>query len=119
MDLKKINPASVGEAPTYTHGILTSSAGRTLYIAGQVGADASGACSSDIATQCRQAWSRIEAILAEAGMTLENVVKTTVYLLNREDYATFVEVRKSVLKGHKPASTLVFVSGLAKPEFKV
>ncbi len=118
MSLQKINPASMGGEPAaYSNGILSE--GRTLYIAGQIGIDASGAASPDFATQCRQAWANIESILAEAGMGIENITKTTIFLIDRTDYATFADVRKTVLKGHKPASTLVYVSGLVKPEWKV
>ncbi|MGD9946691.1 MAG: RidA family protein [Burkholderiaceae bacterium] len=118
MSLQKINPASMGPEPAaYSNGILGE--GRTLYIAGQIGIDASGAASPDFATQCRQAWSNIEAILAEAGMGIENIAKTTIFLVDRADYASFVDIRKEVLKGHKPASTLLYVSGLVKPEWKV
>jgi len=52
-------------------------------------------------------------------MTLQDIVKTTIYLVDRGDYATFAKVRAEILNGHKPASTLVYVSGLVKPEWKV
>ncbi|MGE0803072.1 MAG: RidA family protein [Lautropia sp.] len=106
-----------GEPAAYSNGILAE--GRTLYIAGQIGIDASGAASSDVATQCRQAWANIKAILADAGMTVQHLTKTTIFLVDRADYAVFAEVRKEVLGDHKPASTLVYVSGLVKPEWKV
>jgi len=119
MSMQKINPASMGGEPAaYSNGMLTGG-GKTLYIAGQIGIDAKGVASPDVAAQCRQAWANIEAILAEAGMGVSDIVKTTIYLVNSADYPAFVEVRKEVLKGHKPASTLVYVSGLVKPEWKV
>ncbi len=118
MSITRINPKSMGSEPAaYTNGMLTG--GNTLYISGQIGIDADGACSSDFATQCDQVWSNLTAILADAGMTLENIVKTTVYLINPSDYATFVDRRKVALNGHKPASTLLYVSQLVKPEWKV
>ena len=79
----------------------------------------SGVSSSDFETQTRQAWSNVEAILVEAGMTLKNIVKTTIYLVNPTDYPTFVKVRTELLDGHKPASTLVYISALAKPQWTV
>jgi 2-iminobutanoate/2-iminopropanoate deaminase len=120
MSIQMINPASMGGEPaSYSNGMLAESAQKTVYTAGQIGIDAHGVASPDVATQCRQAWANIEAILAESGMGITNIVKTTIFLVNPADYATFVEVRKGVLKGHKPASTLVYVSGLVKPEWKV
>lgn len=120
MTIKAINPASMGGAPAaYTNGMLAVDAKQTLYISGQIGIDASGACSPDFATQTRQVWSNLEAILKDAGMALSDIVKTTIFLVDRADYPAFVDIRKEVLKGHKPASTLVYVSGLVRPEWKV
>lgn len=120
MTITRINPASLGGEPkAYSNGILASGAGRTLYVAGQIGIDAQGVASADFAAQARQAWANVQAILGEADMTLQDVVKTTIYLTDPKDYAAFAEVRSQVLAGHKPASTLVYVSGLVKPEWKV
>jgi 2-iminobutanoate/2-iminopropanoate deaminase len=119
MTSTRINPAAMGGEPAaYSNGILTD-APRTLYVAGQIGIDAKGVASPDFEAQTRQTWSNIAAILGEAGMTLQDIVKTTIYLVDRADYAAFVKVRAEVLNGHKPASTLVYVSGLVKPEWKV
>jgi len=119
MNVTKINPASMGGEPAaYSNGLLVQ-AGQTLYIAGQIGIDAQGVAAPDFATQTRQAWTNIQAILADAGMTVKNIVKTTIFLVNPSDYAAFAEIRKTVRHGHKPASTLVYVSGLVKPEWKV
>ncbi len=120
MTATRINPASMGGEPAaYSNGILSKAPAATLYVAGQIGIDAKGVASSDFEAQTRQTWANIAAILAEAGMTLQDIVKTTIYLVDRADYATFVKVRTEVLNGHKPASTLVYVSGLVKPEWKV
>jgi len=117
MSVKQVNPAVMGPAPgAYTNGMLVAGAQETIYISGQIGIDAQGVASADFATQARQVWTNISAILADAGMTVENIVKTTVFLVDRADYPAFVEVRKQVLAGHKPASTLVYVSGLVKAE---
>lgn len=120
MTATRINPASMGGEPgAYSNGILSTSPKSTLYVAGQIGIDANGVASADFEAQTRQTWANIAAILGEAGMTLQDIVKTTIYLVDRADYATFVKVRTEVLNGHKPASTLVYVSGLVKPEWKV
>lgn len=119
MTVKAINPESMGGAPAaYTNGML-STAKETLYISGQIGIDAKGQCSPDFPAQTRQVWANIEAILKDAGMSLNNIVKTTIFLVDRADYPAFVDIRKDVLMGHKPASTLVYVSGLVRPEWKV
>lgn len=120
MTISRINPASMGGEPgAYSNGILTKSPEATLYLAGQIGIDANGFASPDFEAQTRQTWSNIEAILGEAGMTLKDIVKTTIYLVDPTSYPAFVKVRTEVLGGHKPASTLVYVSALVKPDWKV
>ena len=120
MTATRVNPASMGGEPAaYSNGILSKAPAATLYVAGQIGIDAKGVASLDFEAQTRQTWANIATILAEAGMTLQDIVKTTIYLVDRADYAAFVKVRSEVLNGHKPASTLVYVSGLVKPEWKV
>lgn len=114
MRFRQVIPAATGAA--YSNGIL---AGNILYVAGQTGLAADGIASPDLAQQCRQAWSNIEAILAEAGMGIANIAKTTIFLTDPADFSTYAAVRDEVLKGHKPASTLVYVSGLFRPELKV
>ena len=116
----RINPASLnGEPSAYSNGILVKSSEVTLYVSGQIGVDTKGICSTDFESHTRQAWRNIEAILSEAEMTLKDIVKTTIFLVNSTDYPSFAKVRTEVLKGHKPASTLVYVSALVKPEWKV
>lgn len=118
--MKFLNPPALGSAPkSYTHGVLVEAAWPTLYISGQVGLDASGTVSPDFATQARTAWRNVEAVLAAAGMSVSDIIKTTVFLVRPEDFPVFVDIRKDVLKGHRPASSLVFISSLVDPAWKV
>lgn len=118
--MKAVNPPELGSDPkNYAHGVLVEPLVRTLYISGQVGLDANGVVSPDFLTEARTAWRNVEAVLASAGMSASDIVKTTIFLVRPEDYSTFVEVRRDVLKGHRPASTLVFVSRLVDPAWKV
>ncbi len=120
MTTARINPASMGGEPAaYSNAIQVSRPESTVYVAGQIGIDAAGVASADFATQARQAWANVQAILADAGMTLKDIVKTTIFLTDPADYASFAAVRSEVLAGHKPASTLVYVSALVKPDWKV
>lgn len=120
MTVTRINPASMGGEPgAYSNGILVKGGQTTLYVAGQIGIDASGKASNDFGEQTRQTWTNIEAILTEAGMTLRDIVKTTVYLTDTANYSEFAAIRKEILHDHKPASTLVYVSGLVKKDWKV
>jgi 2-iminobutanoate/2-iminopropanoate deaminase len=91
---------------------------RTLYISGQVGMTKDGKIPDDIAEQSRLAWRNLEAQLTAAGMTLDNLVKTTTILPNHADLAASRVGRSEVLGDRRPASTLI-VGGLANPTWKI
>jgi 2-iminobutanoate/2-iminopropanoate deaminase len=112
------NPA-LDQKLAYTPAIEVIDATRTLYISGQVGVARDGTIPTDFAEQCRLVWANIEAVLAEAGMTMANLVKLSNFLVSADDFAQFTQVRTGFLGSHKPTSTLLIVAGLAKPEWKV
>jgi 2-iminobutanoate/2-iminopropanoate deaminase len=105
-------------ASAYTQAIEVSGATRTLYISGQVGERVDGTIPDDIAEQSRLAWQNLEAQLKAAGMTLDNLVKITTILPNRDHLPAAREGRGKVLGDRKPASTLI-VGGLANPAWKI
>lgn len=117
MAVTRINPH--GEPANVTQGILVGGEHRTLYISGQVGVDANGVTAPDFPAQCRQAWANLEAVLVAAGMGLENIVKTGIFLTDPAEFATFAAIRREVLQGHKPASTVVHVAALNHPQWRV
>ena len=102
----------------YSHGVEVK-AERLMMISGQVGVDREGRLAEGAAGQMDQVWRNILAILAEAGMDAGDLVKITAYLTRREDLAAFRETRDRHLPDVKPASTLLFVSGLADPAWLV
>lgn len=92
---------------------------RTLYLAGQVASFDDGRIPGNIEAQCHLVWDKIEKLLQDAKMTLKDVVKTTVYLTSADDVPAFRKVRTQRLGDAKPASTLVIVTALVQPEFRV
>lgn len=103
----------------YADGVLVTQGRDTLYISGQVGTDADGNLADDCATQAREIWRKITEILRLGGMDLTDIVKTTVFLVSRDDHAAFSAVRDAVLAGHRPASTLVYVASLVHPRIRI
>ena len=87
--MKKISttnaPAAVGP---YSQAMMY---GDILFTSGQIGLDpATGAfAGDDIATQAKQVCENLKAVLAEAGMTFDNVIKTTCFLAEISDFAAF------------------------------
>ena len=75
-------PAALGP---YSHAVL---AGDTLYISGQLGLDpATGAMPESVTEQAEQSLKNLGAILEAAGMSYADVVKTTVFLSDMNDFA--------------------------------
>lgn len=90
-------------------------AGDFVMLSGQLGLDATGRLAGDdIETQTRQCLANITEILREAGCTLDQVVKSTVWLVNREDFARFNAVYASHFSLGPPVRSTV-VSGLVLP----
>lgn len=102
----------------YSQGMIARGETRTLYIAGQVGADASDVVSPDFEAQARQAWSNLVGVLKAADMQVSDLIKVTAFLTNASDYPAYAKVRGEFLGSHKPAATLLVVAALALPAWK-
>ena len=121
MDLvRHTNPTTLSKPTGYTH-VVEVNRGRTIYIAGQVAFDASGALvgKGDFAAQTRQVMENLKAALAAAGATFDNVVKVNTYVTDMSQLQTLREIRASYFGANPPASTLVQVVGLALPDLMI
>jgi reactive intermediate/imine deaminase len=100
---------------------MVASGKRLVFVSGNVGVDSTGRVvgNGDVAAQSRQAFKNIEAILAEAGASLRNVVKITTFLVPMERYAEFAAVRAEVFGDHCPASSTVGVASLVSPDYLI
>jgi 2-iminobutanoate/2-iminopropanoate deaminase len=104
-----INPKGVLE-PSF-HYSLAVRAGNTIYVSGLASLDANKNLvgRGDVVAQTRQILENLKIVLGAGGATLDDVVKVTVYLANRDDRGPVNEVRKAYFGANKPASTLVEV----------
>jgi enamine deaminase RidA (YjgF/YER057c/UK114 family) len=114
--MKIHNPPTVAPGTGYSHGIELPPNARLLYLAGQLGVAADGKMAPDIREQATQAWRNLGAVLQAADMGYESLVKLTHFLVRREDIAVYREVRAQFLGKHAPASTLLVISALARPD---
>lgn len=90
-------------------------AGNLIFVSGQLPINAeTGEMPSDIKAQTRESIKNIKAILAEAGATLDNVVKTTVFLADMEFFAPMNEVYAEEFKAVFPARCAFAVKELPK-----
>ncbi|MDE0388057.1 MAG: RidA family protein [Rhodospirillales bacterium] len=118
---KTYNPAGIaGPFGHYDHGVEAVDVSRLLHVSGQVGTDPDGTVPGDVAAQIERVWLNIEAVLAEAGMTPANVVRTITYMLDADYVPLLAAARREHLGAdHKAASTTIVVAGLVRPEWKV
>ena len=116
----RLAPASIHPPfSAYSHGVEIAGPARIVFCSGQLGVAADGAIPPDCASQAKLCFENIAAILAEAGMGLADVVRINAYVTAREHLAAYMEVRNAVFSDPPPASTLMIVSGFARPEFLV
>jgi len=114
--MKIHNPPKVAPGNGYSHGIELPPQAHLLYLAGQLGVTADGKMAPDIRGQAEQAWRNLGTVLEAAGMGYQNLVKVTHFLTRREDIPVYREVRAKFLGSHAPASTLLVISALARPD---
>jgi enamine deaminase RidA (YjgF/YER057c/UK114 family) len=115
-----INPATIAKPPGYTHVVEVTGPGRTVYIAGQLGFDASGKLAGgadDFRAQAAQAFENLKAALAAVDARVDQIVKINVYIVDiGANIAAFREVRDQHLNmAAPPASTAIGVPALARP----
>lgn len=90
--------------------------GDTLYLSGQIGMDPKNGELVDLGVtkQAEQALANMKAVLKAAGATVEDVVKTTVFLTTMEDFMAVNEVYSKTFSSNPPARSCVAVAGLPK-----
>lgn len=102
-------PAAVGP---YVHAVK---AGNTLYTSGQLGLiPETGALPEGVEAQAKQAMENLKAVVEAAGMTMADIVKTTVFLVDINDFAAVNAIYASYFTGDAPARSCVQVAKLPK-----
>lgn len=103
----------------YSHGIEVPAGSRLVFCSGQLGIGMDDFVPPDTAAQARLCFANIAAVLKEAGMGLADIVRINAYVSAREHMQPYMDVRNSLFCYRAPASTLMIVSGFARPEFTV
>jgi 2-iminobutanoate/2-iminopropanoate deaminase len=103
----------------YSHGVEVPAGSRLVFCSGQLGIALDGTIPPDAGAQTELCFKNIAAILREAGFGLENIIRVNAYVTGREHLAAYMQVRNRLFSPPLPASTLMIVSGFARPEFFV
>ena len=102
-------PAALGP---YSQAVDT---GSTVYCSGQLGLDpATGNLADGVQAQTHQALKNLQAVLNEAGLSLDNVVKTTVFVQDLADFGTVNALYGTYFHGGFPARSCVQIAALPK-----
>jgi enamine deaminase RidA (YjgF/YER057c/UK114 family) len=120
MATRFFNPQSITPPlNAYSHGAEVPAGSKLLFMAGQAGFNLEGNVAPDFESQIRQTYSNIAEVLKGADMDLSNLIKVTTFLTDRTHLPTMREIRNEILGHHKPAHTLLIVSGLAYENFLI
>lgn len=112
----KLTPINAPDAPQpaasgYAQAIELTGAKRILYISGQIPATVDGHVPDNFEEQARLAWANVIAQLRAVGMSLDNLVKVTIFLADRKHIADYRKVRVEVLE-HRLIALTTIITGI-------
>lgn len=103
----------------YSHGVEVPPGKRLVLCSGQVAITPDDQIPQDTGAQAELCFQNIAAILGDAGLGLSDIVRINAYVTDRAFLKPYMDVRDRLFTSPAPASTLMIVSGFARPEFKV
>lgn len=107
----KMKPVNAPDAPQplggYVQAMEVTGATRTLFISGQIPETTDGKVPERFEDQARLVWGNLIAQLHAADMTLDNLVKVTIFLSDRQHIADYRRVRQAVLQGRQIGLTTI------------
>ena len=116
--VKRTNPPALSKPTGYTHVVEVTGPSKTIYIAGQIAFDKDGNVvgAGDMKAQAEQVFKNLQAALTSAGAKFSDVVKMNTFITDMDKAPAVREVRARYFGDTTPASTLVQVVHLARPE---
>jgi enamine deaminase RidA (YjgF/YER057c/UK114 family) len=120
-EVRYINPDSLPKNPAFTNVVTVTGPVKTVYVGGQDAVDASGTIigKGDIKAQTEQILKNIQAALAAGGAQLEHIVKWNLYIVQGQPLRSGFEAFQQFWgnRPNRPAISVMFVAGLAHPDF--
>ena len=118
--IRSLNPSDIRRPfARYSHGIEVSAGARLVFCSGQLGIAPDELIPAGVEAQATLCFESIEKILGEADLGLSDIVRINAYVTAREHLQGYMRVRDRYAADPPPASTLMIVSGFARPEFVV
>ena len=114
-----INIGIAAQIGKYSDAVEIPRRARWLFTAGTPGLTAEGHLPATFELQAEQAWKSILLILQRGGMSVENLVKIVQYLVRPEDVTAYPPIRARFLGECRPASMLLVVAALPRPDFLI
>ena len=121
MTIRHLNPETLHRSPAFSQAITVEGAHRTVYVGGQNAVNVEGNIvgRGDVAAQAEQVARNLQAALAAADATIDEIVKLTIYLVEPNSafaaYGAFQQVWGA--PANPPTISVLYVSGLFNPEF--
>ena len=119
--VRHLNPEGLHKNPAYSQVVVATGDVKTVYVGGQNAVDASGEVvgKGDIEAQAEQIFKNLEMALAGGGAKLDHVIKWNIYVLQGQPPQPAFGVFQRVWgnRPNPPLITLLFVSGLAHPDY--
>jgi enamine deaminase RidA (YjgF/YER057c/UK114 family) len=117
---KPLSPTTIHPPfSAYSNGVEVPEGQRLVFCSGQLGITKDRRIPPSAAEQAELCFDNIAAILADAGLGLEHIVRINAFVSGREHLRPYMEVRNRRFGEPLPASTLLIVSGFSRPEFFV
>jgi 2-iminobutanoate/2-iminopropanoate deaminase len=107
MNLRPINAPDAPPSVGYAQAMEVTGATRILYVSGQIPAARDGTVPESFEDQARLVWQNVIAQLRAADMTLDNLVKVTIFLSDRKYTADYRRIRQEVLQGRQIGLTTI------------
>jgi enamine deaminase RidA (YjgF/YER057c/UK114 family) len=109
------------QARGYSRAVISEGGHRTIWLAGETAVEGleSKSLIGDFDGQTREVFARLAATLEECGAKLADMVTMTVFITDARFGPRFLEIRRETFGDNFPASALITVAGLARPELLV
>lgn len=120
--IEHINPDGLMKNPAFSQIVVTRGNGKTIYIGGQnaINAEREIVGKGNLQLQTEQVMKNIQVALTAPDATFDDVVKLNIHIVqNQNAYEAFMVSQKFINSSYPPAITVLFVAGLANPDFLI